>query len=310
MIVADGHPMSSTPGLSTDGSARPTPDSAILYVAHQWMPSIAQRFARLRKEVAGRADCFLLLQDDKGQVTQAWTAFLQAINAPEALMPFSPDVVLDQLGYGCFNRANVMLGCTHFPLLCFGRSSLYRFYWMIESDVEYRGHWGSFFDATCKSTASLLATHVQSHEESPHWHWWASLFPPPQADSAHGWPRSRLRKAFLPIYRLSADAIRVIDEAHREGWRGHFEVLIPTVLNLHERAILDLRAVCACYLGGSQEPSPDLRQLASMRWRPVVSLEEFVWRGSEPVLFHPVKQDWWFDGIKVIRYARKGSRPA
>ena len=38
-------------------------------------------------------------------------------------------------------------------------------------------------------------------------------------------------RGLFPIYRLSHDAIRTIDNAYRKGWARHYEVTIPTILD-------------------------------------------------------------------------------
>ena len=115
-------------------------------------------------------------------------------------------------------------------------------------------------------------------------------------------PFSALRKAFFPVFRISRAAIAKVDQGHRAGWLGHFEVLVPTLLAREGLAVQDLRATHPCYVGASQNPSPILPLQASLRWRPKVSRAEFSQRGSGALLFHPVKDNWAFDGEKVVEW--------
>jgi hypothetical protein len=137
----------------------PRCDIAVLFQTHGWNRSVAERFARIRRELAGHADCFVLLQDDSGPIRQEWTAFLEAMNAPAALQPFDPQALERQLGYRFFKKARLVLGSTHYPIMNFARAENYRFYWLIEFDVECRGPWRDLFDACQPSHADLIVSH-------------------------------------------------------------------------------------------------------------------------------------------------------
>lgn len=102
--------------------------------------------------------------------------------------------------------------------------------------------------------------------------------------------RRDLRRAFLPIYRISREALACTHAAHQSGWRGHFEVLVPTVLRLHGLSVQDLNEVTPCYQGHRQEPCEDTHLQSTIRFKPGVSLYEFANRDSAPLLFHPVKE--------------------
>jgi hypothetical protein len=92
----------------------------------------------------------------------------------------------------------------------------------------------------------------------------------------------------------------VIDEAHRRGWRGHYEALAPTVLNRNGLTMRDLAEVTPYILGDDQQPDARPERQSTMRWRPEISPEEFTNRGSGPLLFHPVKASWYFDGESIV----------
>jgi len=267
-------------------------------MTHQWSWSIAKRFTRLLSEVNQKVDCFLLLHDDEGSVCQQWLQFLESIGAQTQLKRFSPKNLTMQLGYPYLNGLQMLPGSVHFPLLNFSRSYRYQYYWVIESDVEYRGNWLTFLNTYRECQAALLGAHIHCHRECPTYWWWNSLTLPSDIHLAV----DDLHKAFLPICRLSADALDLIDEAHRLGWRGHQEVLIPTVLHLNGQAIQDFSQTAECYLGDSQNPCWSRTRLSTLRWRPEITLDEFINRGHGPLLFHPVKQDWVFDGRNVLQW--------
>jgi hypothetical protein len=108
------------------------------------------------------------------------------------------------------------------------------------------------------------------------------------------------------VFRISADGIEAVERAHRRGWLGHFEVLVPTTLVQAGLGVDDLCAVNLCYVGPSQNPSPILPVQSTLRWRPAVSLDEFNRRGAGPLIFHPVKENWSFDGNRVVHWPEPG----
>ncbi|MBC7604126.1 MAG: hypothetical protein H7255_15895, partial [Ramlibacter sp.] len=148
------------------------------------------------------------------------------------------------------------------------------------------------------SRADLLASHIHRHHHWPTWRWWKSLATPTGSDV----DAAQLVKAFLPVFRISRSAIDALLQAHREGWTGHFEVLVPTVVARHALRVEDLRANVPCYVDDSQDPNPIIPLQSTMRWRPEVRLQEFASRASGPLLFHPVKQNWAYEADGVRRW--------
>jgi hypothetical protein len=273
-------------------------DTAVVFLTHRWSPSLGLRFARLRRETAALADAFLLLHtddDEGGAMQRQWRVFMQSIDAAEALLPFTRGGLRRQLGFDLY-APEAMTGSAHFPLMAFARSRAYRQYWQVEYDVEYRGDWGLLLQAYRDSDAALLAAHIHRYADWPDWVWWASLWVPPVL----GVTQHHLLKAFLPVFRASRAAIEATRRAHVDGWRGHAEVLMPTVLAVQGHSVEDLRARRPSYAGDSQNPCEIVALQSTVRFRPPIELEEFCRRGQGPLLFHPVKDDWAFDGTKVV----------
>lgn len=287
--------------MSAGSAAAAQPETAVLFLAHEWNEAIGQRFLRLRREIGPFADCFVRLQSDQGEVLRQWTGFLQAMGALDAMVPFDAGELPAQLGFGYFGDGRV-LGNSHFPLLQFARTGGYRYYWQVESDVEYRGNWLSFIGSYRQCETPLLASHIHSFHDWPTWGWWRSLSAPSGAQVKVG----TLRKAFLPVFRISADAIEAVEQAHRSGWLGHFEVLIPTALVRAGLGVDDLCAINRCYVGPSQNPSPIRPVQSTLRWRPAISINEFTHRAPGPLIFHPIKDNWSFDGDKVVQWGTPG----
>lgn len=270
-------------------------DTAIVFLAHVWSESVAKRFERLRRETAPLAECFLLLQDDGGDVVRNWRGYLATIGAPDALVTFNDLTLPAELGHRYFGMQRVMAN-THFPLLQFARSRRYAYYWQVEFDVEYRGSWHDFFAAYTQTDASLLAMHFHTFVDWPEWCWWPSLTLPPGIDLLG----DKLYKCFLPVMRLSRAAVDTIEQSHRQGWMGHFEAVLPTSLLLAGHRLEDLNVRQACYAGVYQDACGLLAVQSTVRCRPFISLGEFCNRGQGPLLFHPVKEPWTFDGTKVV----------
>lgn len=278
-------------------------DTVVLFLTHKWSKSIGYRFSRLRRELSPLVDCFVLLQSDGGEVLSSWTAFLGALGAPEALVPFAADELPGELGLRFYGDRRI-LGNTHFPLLRFARSGRYRHYWQVESDVDYRGNWLSFFSAYRECETHLIASHIFRFHDWPTWPLWTTLGAPQGVELVPG----EMYKAFFPLFRISTEAIGAVEQAHRSGWQGHFEVLIPTTLKRAGLRIHDLNEISRCYVGASQNPCAILPLQSTLRWRPVVSVGEFAQRSTGPLIFHPIKGNWCFDGEKVVEWVDAAAR--
>ena len=268
--------------------------TAIVFLTHAWTPAVARRFERLWRETSSFADCYLLLQDDDAEVLSLWQSTLQDFGATGAMFRFSSATLPTQLGLRYFGLRDV-LSNAHFPLMLFARAHPHTHYWQVEHDVEYRGPWHEFFDAYRDSDSALLAAHFHKWADWPEWMWWPSITTPQQVKV----PADSLYKAFMPVVRLSQRALQDVEQAHRQGWMGHFEALVPTVLLMNGHKLEDLNVRRPCYIGGFQDPIPLLPLLSTLRCRPPVDIGEFCNRGQGALLFHPVKDAWTFDGKEV-----------
>ena len=111
------------------------------------------------------------------------------------------------------------------PLLWFfGRRPRFDHYWLMEYDVRFTGHWMQFFQHFTPSRSDLLATTVFDYAFRPTWDNWQTLKSPERIPE-----ESRVR-ALLSLCRVSNAALRAVHEAYCEGWSGHYEVTIPTIL--------------------------------------------------------------------------------
>jgi hypothetical protein len=278
--------------------------SAVLYLVHAWRPVHALRFGRLRRQAAGIADCYVLYQSATGEVPDGLRDA-----AAGALSVFQVAELPDRLGYPYLTPNGLVPGCTHYPVIDFSRRHEYSHYWLIEDDVEFSGNWATLLRAGSATKAGLLASHVQRHRDATDWVWWSSLRAPLPADFALPSRTGQLRKAFLPVCRISFAALRLMDRLHRLGCEGHCEVLLPTAVFNEGLGVVDLNTLKGLYRGGEQDPVADVAVLSSLRWRPEVSLAEFAHTFAADTIYHPVKDDWAFDGSNVV-VARADGRAA
>jgi hypothetical protein len=181
-----------------------------------------------------------------------------------------------------FDPGNVEL-----PLLRFFKDHPgYDHYWTVEYDVRFTGSWNAFFSSFAASGADLLGTTLTRYDQVPDWHHWPTL------DLA-GRPigKERYLRGFFPIYRLSRRALMQLDRDYRAGVKGHFECLVPTLLNHAGMTVEDI--------GGDGEfvqPGNRNRFYRNTPSRGSLNPGTFVFRpamhrpGDEPdMLWHPVR---------------------
>lgn len=184
-------------------------------------------------------------------------------------------------------------GCQHYPLYhFFGKPETRpRTLWLVEHDVRFNGEWSSLFDHFAAFDDDLLACHLADHARCPRWPWWDLEHRGPGL--RHRIPERRRLRAFLPLMRLSGDALVALRRWQELGWHGHSETLVPTLLHHHGYRLRDIGGDGPLvgdaernrfYLGTIGAGNGDL-SASTMRHRP-----PFAQPGSEPgMLYHPVK---------------------
>ncbi|MBB5353726.1 hypothetical protein HNR46_003987 [Haloferula luteola] len=98
------------------------------------------------------------------------------------------------------------------------------FFWLIDEQVYFEGDWNEFFESFSRCDVDLLATVVRRRSEEPDWHWWRSLKAPDDHSAADG------VAAMLPLARLSRAAAEAVMEGLKNGWSGHHEAVVPTLV--------------------------------------------------------------------------------
>jgi hypothetical protein len=168
-------------------------------------------------------------------------------------------------------------GNAHFPLLQFYREFPgYHYYWLIEHDVRFSGDWRLFFYELRECDADFLTCHVRNYENAPNWDWWQLDHP------EHNIKRPDMLASFNPIYRISNRSLSFLHQKLIEGWKGHNEVLFPTLLCRHGFKILDM--------GGQGIYTPQhwkdkFYTAETLKYRPVFKRPG----NMKNLLYHPVK---------------------
>jgi hypothetical protein len=248
------------------------PKVVVLFLTHTAERNALAEFERLRRQTKRQAEAFVLFHQKDQIVTQR----LHGV----PVWHFT-DEQLRELNYHWLS-SGIVPGNTHFPLLSFFSAvPHYDFYWVIEHDVRFNGSWRFLFDGFDESNSDFISSHIRAFEEDPAWYWWESLSHPQKTI-----PKEQRVRSFNPIYRISNQGLRYLHQCHLAGWRGHFEVLIPTLLQHKGFEISD-------FGGFGSFVAPENRNkfyidgpAGTMRWRPPFS--RIGQRKNK--LYHPIKR--------------------
>jgi hypothetical protein len=140
--------------------------------------------------------------------------------------------------------------------------------WLWDPRIFWDGVEERFLADFESNGADLLATEIRRYTEDLEWTWWKHL----KASNGEN-PLTFGVAALLPLVRLSRKAAEVVIEGIGEGWDGHPEALIPTLVNRAGLVIEDI--------GGSGSFTPPDRLGL---W-----YDERTWHWEGPVEFVPGK---------------------
>ena len=149
-------------------------------------------------------------------------------NVPNEILCFTTSCEsINELGYEPIEET-MLPGSCHFPLLRFYTDNpFYQFYWFIEYDVDFTGHWSLLMN-DCDNNLSdydFLSCHVERFDEdrNKYWPWW-------YRSNDVGYKLKDCIKGFNPICRFSNAALSFLDHYQKMGYSAHSEVLITTCL--------------------------------------------------------------------------------
>jgi hypothetical protein len=266
---------------------------AVAFFTHLFDPTIEFRYRKLKQDLGGLAQIFIM--------------------AP--LGTSIPDRYLDEAYFFDYDRLRsgavrvigdkLIPGNVHLVQLDFWRHRPgFDYYWFIEFDVVFTGNWTTLLTAVDNDRSDLMGAHVRSQAEEPRWPWWDTLVLP-------GWdaPRSDWLRAFFPVYRISANGLRAVEEHVKQGWSGHFEALLPCAMRSASLSISEL--------GGSGRWTPKNRRFrfyssyssdfgkslnaGTHRHRPPHSLPLL----RRNAIFHPVKADASDRKAGVVQFLKR-----
>ncbi|OOV17350.1 hypothetical protein [Flavobacterium sp. LM4] len=254
--------------------------SALLLLTNKTNKVIYQKYESLSK-VSNHHKAYLLFHSNHNDENVEFKKNIR-------IFPFTNDILAD-IGYKAIGE-DLLPGNNHFPLLQFFLENPgYNFYWLIEDDVHYNGNWQDFFAFFLKfNSADFISSHMNDFNENPNWYWWNTLFHQKKIILSENKVRS-----FNPIYRLSNKALEYLHNQLKNGWQGHHEVLIPTLLKHGGFNIQDFGGL------GPYVPENcknrfykriDINQSNelfgnSMRFKPNIFDQEI----TESLLYHPAK---------------------
>ncbi|SEK28056.1 hypothetical protein [Nitrosovibrio tenuis] len=255
--------------------------TAILFSSHLLGETVLARLGKLRAEAPPGHDVFFYYDETKLRHSQVTRRAGGAIP------------------HGSYDWSQYKRPCGYFPgkipgnedgmlLSAFHRLPGYDYYWYLEYDVVYSGHWEDFFSGFADNSADMLSTSITRHDQIPDWPLWKSL----ELPDGITLPSEKWLRSFNPILRLSRAALETLAaEYHQHAWAGHSECVMPTVLDYRGLRIEDI--------GGDGEFVPQGREnyfYRNNRMDKSLSPGTFVFRpamaapGSEPnLLWHPVK---------------------
>lgn len=255
----------------------------LLFMTHSLSAAQIEVFEKIRQDVGKSCDCFLLIDGEHEQ----WNEY-----SYDRTVRFTRS---DLKPYG-LSGASVKFGDTELPVLFFSTMyPKYDYLWVVEYDVRYTEDWSNVFIHQ-SFDADLLTAHIRFYESNPEWNWWHTLKNIRDQESTPG----VLLRSFNPVYRISKKAIGVYVEHLAKGWRGHFEVALPTLLFNSGLQLEDMGGDGPFVRPGNrnrfytgQVEYPCGSVTGTLRFRPEWSAEEV--RSSTGQLFHPVKQLHPFD---------------
>lgn len=254
----------------------------VLLSTHIVNDFVMKKYWKLYNELdKDRYDIVLLLNTDE----EGW-------NIPKDVMCFVTTCdSINALMYEPIEETLIPGSC-HFPLLRFYVDNIsYRFYWLIEYDVEFTGNWSSLMKE-CSDNLSdydLLSCYVERYDEEKNkfWPWW-------YRSNNVGVSLKDCIKGFNPICRFSNDALAYIDFYQKKGYSAHSEVMITTCLYHGGFRIGDFGG-CGEFVPKGYENRfyiPNMSGIndGTMRYRPVYRIKDIEEARLHNKLFHPLKQ--------------------
>ena len=273
---------------------------ALLFCAHAYSICAFREFKRIFRAAEPLGPC-LVLWDRAGNARHR----SQIARFPRYVFDLQS---LSVLNIPFFRESGVTPGSTHFPLIQYALDHPCDHYWFIEYDVRFKGAWRLLFERIKNADDDFIATHVHRYsDESKSWHWWSALAHP--TDTV---PDRLKIRSFNPIFRISHQALMFIKSAHEQGWVGHQELLLATLLDRAGFKLRDFGGVGEFaappdrnrfYL--NYRPDRKIMSGSTVRWDPP---HYFVWHRPNNKLYHPVKMTLSWKMKEAVRKIKRRMR--
>lgn len=200
----------------------------VLFLTDSTIPRIVRHFERLADESPFQA--FLCLSDQMHshgasvrldhQSAAGRFRFRRAKRPLDKLRPFIPGTV-DLLWLEA--------------IAAISQKHAFDFYWILEYDVDFSGHWSRFFDAFVDNRADLIASKFLHWRSGDPWQWWRSFSPAPEVTAEH------YINGLLPVTRVSSRLAARLSEFYDERpCSGHSEAMLPTLCSYFGMVLEDL----------------------------------------------------------------------
>lgn len=253
--------------------------TALLLATHRIDEGILSLYYKLYEEAENEADVWLLLETEDGNMP----------HLPEEVhcYPFSVDT-LNELGFEPIAET-IVPGSNHFPLWQFRHDHPeYAYYWSIEYDVRFSGHWNKFLRFFRDKKEDFISSHIQTLEENPYWPHWRRMH-----TAGIFIRQTEYLKSFNPIYRISARAMDSVEQFLLSGASGHHELLLPTWLHHQGFSLRDMGGTGSFVYPEKEnlfytdcDAHDSWYQASSMRYRPLYTVEDM---NIANKLYHPIK---------------------
>ncbi|MCM1511137.1 MAG: DUF3405 domain-containing protein [Clostridium sp.] len=202
--------------------------TAILYVTHVYNDDIEHQIQKMYQETKEFATLYLVYQYDN-----------MRMGIPEHIPVHSFTIrSLNELHYTPWG-STIMDGNFHFVLLDFYlKHPDFDYYWLVEYDVRFNGHWNTFFSFFQDKDEDFISAHMETVDDNPEWMRWHEI-------ELKNIPINRnvLLRSFNPICRFSNRAFALLHSRCLLGDRGHNEILMPTLFKYFKLKIADFGGV-------------------------------------------------------------------
>jgi hypothetical protein len=251
---------------------------AVLFLTHRLDDVALERFTGIDVPHSCEKRILLDARSYKGEI-------------PNELPITTFDLVdLVRRGYQPMWPGCLLPGSNHFPAIEYAATHPeHKYVWVIEDDLIFTGQWTTLLEAVPPGP-DFVATQVRCFDDDPAWPWWKIWCCRPRARVFPS--RRQFIASFNPIYRLSHEAACFLKARFLEGWCGHHEVSMATLLHCMSFRVEEL--------GGAGRYTPDGRRGRfysndkTLQWRnrseaPIIELKpDTLFRPIAPG--HPVRQ--------------------